>query len=160
VINSLSTSELVNLAAQSDETRLRAGLGDVAERFGLADVYAFGSRAKELLGRLAGQATSELREGSDVDIGVRPLAQRRLSARDKAKLAIALSDLFDVARVDLLVLPETGPFVALEVIRGELLYTHDLDEQAEYELYVLRRAGDLAPFERERRRLVLEAGAR
>ena len=41
-----------------------------------------------------------------------------------------------------------------------LLYTSDADRQAEYELFVLRRAGDLLPFYRERVRMILEKGAR
>ena len=65
-----------------------------------------------------------------------------------------------VARVDLVVLPEAGAFLALAVVSGELLYCDNSTEQAEYELYVLRRAGDLLPFERARRELILSQGAR
>jgi hypothetical protein len=36
----------------------------------------------------------------------------------------------------------------------ELLWGADEDDEAEYQLYVLRRAGDVAPFERERREAV------
>ena len=46
-------------------------------------------------------------------------------------------------------------FLALDVIRGELLFCDDSHAQAEYELYVLGRAGDLAPHERARRELAL-----
>jgi hypothetical protein len=41
-----------------------------------------------------------------------------------------------------------------------LLYCADPDHQAEDELYVLRRAGDLARYARERQDLVLAEGAR
>jgi hypothetical protein len=58
--------------------------------------------------------------------------------------------------VDLVVLGEADPFVAAEVIRGERLYAHDEYTADEYDLYVLRRAGDLAPLERERIALVLQ----
>ena len=44
--------------------------------------------------------------------------------------------------------------------RGELLFCADATDQAEYELYVLRRAGDLLPFEHERRDLILKHGGR
>jgi hypothetical protein len=50
---------------------------------------------------------------------------------------------------------QTDPFLAAEIIRGERLFTKDEHEADEYELYVLRRAGDLAPLERERMALVL-----
>jgi hypothetical protein len=48
------------------------------------------------------------------------------------------------------------PFLAAEIVRGERLYARDACEADEYDLYVLRRAGDLAPFERERMALILE----
>ena len=71
------------------------------------------------------------------------------------RLATELEDLLGVVRVDLVMLTEAEPFLALDVVRGELLYCVDPDAQAEEELYVLRRPGDLAPHERERRRLIL-----
>lgn len=61
----------------------------------------------------------------------------------------------DVVRVDLVVIPEADPFLAAEVIRGELLYCSDPDDQAENELYILRRAGDLAHYKRERIQSIL-----
>ncbi|MEJ2560682.1 MAG: hypothetical protein P8186_31555, partial [Anaerolineae bacterium] len=66
-----------------------------------------------------------------------------------------LEDLFAVGRVDLIFLPEADPFLAANVIRGERLYARDEYEADEYDLYVLRRAGDLIPLERERMALVL-----
>jgi len=39
-------------------------------------------------------------------------------------------------------------------------HTSDADRQAEYELFVLRRTGDLLPFYRERVRMILEEGPR
>lgn len=62
--------------------------------------------------------------------------------------------------MDLVILQETDPFLAVEIIRGELLYTEDPDKEARYELYVLRRAGDLLPFKKERIRMIMEEGAR
>ena len=52
-------------------------------------------------------------------------------------------------------MPEADPFVAAEVVRGERLFAADDYAADEYELYVLRRAGDLAQLERERMALVL-----
>jgi hypothetical protein len=77
-----------------------------------------------------------------------------------ADLAAELEDLLDAPRVDLVSLPRADPFLALDIIRGELLSTSDADRQAEYELFVLRRAADLLPFQRERVRMILEEGAR
>lgn len=80
---------------------------------------------------------------SDVDIGVRPSLGHRLTDRDRVRLAIALEDLFDVSRIDLVVLPEADPFLALNVIRGELLYCTDPDAQAEYERKSAKRNSGL-----------------
>jgi uncharacterized protein len=129
----------------------------IAARFGLSEVYAFGSRASEMASRVKGERAERPGSESDVDIGVRLETGRRLSIREKVELAIALEDLFQVQRVDLVVITETDPFLALDIIRGDLLYCSDQDEQAEFELYVLRRAGDLANHEREKRRLILSA---
>ena len=79
-----------------------------------------------------------------------------LDIRRKVELAIALEDLFGVNRVDLVVLPEADPFLAVNVIRGERLFADDSTLADEYDLYVLRRAADLLPFERERQRRILE----
>jgi hypothetical protein len=48
------------------------------------------------------------------------------------------------------------PFLTAEVIRGERIYCEDEIRADEYELHVLRRAGDLAPVKRERLSLVLK----
>ena len=68
---------------------------------------------------------------------------------------MALEDLLGVTRVDLVVLAEAGAFLAANAIRGERLYARDTYQADEYDLYVLRRAGDLAPLERERQALIL-----
>jgi hypothetical protein len=58
--------------------------------------------------------------------------------------------------VDLVDAGRASAFLALDVIRGERVFCVDEDRCDELELYVMRRAGDLAPFERERRRLLLQ----
>lgn len=118
-------------------------------------LYAFGSRSKEALRWVSGEQHALTAGPSDLDIGVRPIPGVRLPVAAKVGLAVALEDLFNCARVDLVVLPEVDPFVAADVICGELLVTRDQYEADEYELYVLRRAGDLIPLERERQELIL-----
>ena len=71
---------------------------------------------------------------------------------------MCIRDRFDVGRVDLVVLPEADPFLAVNVIRGERLFADDAYLADEYDLYILRRAADLLPLERERQRLILEGG--
>lgn len=130
-------------------------LGEMCRRYGVDIMYAHGSRCKEIVRFVAGEGTVEKGNLSDADIGVRMSKDVRLSVKDKVRLAIDLEDLFEVGRVDLVVLSEVDPFLAANVIRGERLYCKDEFSADEYELYILRRAGDLAPLERERLRLIL-----
>ena len=143
-------------------------------------LWAFGSRAAQISLWLAGtrpslgarhaeadggaKADAGLRpsatrpglveQQADADIGVKMAAQCTPSVADKVRLARALEELFRLPRVDLVFLAEADPFLAANVIRGELLYAGDDHSAAEYELDVLRRAGDLAPLERERLDLI------
>jgi uncharacterized protein len=130
------------------------GLEALCSRFGIATLYAFGSRSREALEWKHGRVV-ELSGESDVDVGVRPESGRAWTIDDKVHMAIALEDLMGCRRVDLVVLPEADPFVAAEIIRGERLYAQDEYAADEYDLYVLRRAGDLIPLERERLNLLL-----
>ncbi len=132
----------------------RAALEAVCRTFRLHILYAFGSRGREALAWLDGDGDSLSPGPSDLDIGVKPA--QPLEVRRKVELAIALEDLFGVNRVDLVVLPEADPFLAVNVIRGERLFADDSALADEYDLYVLRRAADLLPFERERQRRILE----
>lgn len=87
---------------------------------------------------------------SDVDIAVKLSAGETLSARAKEELALDLEHILGGGRVDLLALEQADPFLAVNIIRGERLFCTDPFEADQYELYILRRAGDLAPFERMR----------
>lgn len=140
--------------------RLRLQLERIAERYGLRDVYAFGSRAREIVARVRGGPPGATRPASDVDVAVQPWPGRVLDARDRVRLTLELEDLFGAPRVDLLVLSEARPFLAVDAVRGELLYSADPKAQAEHELYILRRAADLAPLQRERVEQILTGGAR
>lgn len=146
-----SSSELAHVRQQA--------VAQVCAQYQVAALYAFGSRSKQALCWLGGDQHALTAGPSDLDVGARPVPGVRLPVVAKVALAVVLEveDLFDCARVDLVVLPEADPFVAAEVIRGERLYVRDDYEADEYELYVLRRAGDLIPLERERQELALKA---
>ena len=79
-----------------------------------------------------------------------------LSVREKAEWAVALENLMGVDRVDLVLLTQADPFMAVNIIRGERAFCGDEYEADTYELYVMRRAGDLAPFERLRIERIME----
>jgi hypothetical protein len=133
----------------------RAALEKICRAMGVSILYAFGSRAQEIANWIDQRDQQLALSSSDVDIGARAAPGIFWSVKDKVDLALALEDLFDVPRADLVVLNEADPFVAAEVIRGERLFATDSTDADEYDLYVLRRAGDLAPMERERLDMIL-----
>jgi predicted nucleotidyltransferase len=128
-----------------------ARVAEIAARFGIDVVYAFGSRAREALAHVEGRGHFAPGQASDLDVAVLPEPGRFWSVEDKVLIAAALEDVFPAPRIDLVVLPEASAFLALAAVSGELLFARDAAREANYQLYVLRRAGDLAPFERERR---------
>ncbi len=127
----------------------------LARGFRLRLIYAFGSRAREALAWLNGAADDLQTGGSDLDIGV--LAPAPLDIDGKVAIAQALEDLMGARRIDLVDLATADPFLAANIVRGERLFADNSRTADEYDLYVLRRAGDLAPLERERMALVLRS---
>lgn len=130
-------------------------LEKTAQTYAISEIYVFGSRMDEMVRRINGEEVGTGFSTSDVDIGVEPLPGKRLTAKQKVQIAIQLEDLLEVSRVDLVVMSEVSPFLALEIISGRLLYCKDHDAQAEHELLILRRAGDLAYYERRRREEIM-----
>ena len=121
---------------------LRSAVAEVASgEPRVSAVYLFGSRAR-----------GEEMEGSDVDLAVlfrEPVGVWEvLGLEDRIERALG-------APVDLVDVGKANAFLALDAIRGERIYCTDSTRCDEFDLYVLRRAGDLAPFEKERRRMVL-----
>jgi predicted nucleotidyltransferase len=105
-------------------------------------LYLFGSRGRR-----------EETEQSDVDVGI--LWREEQPLRDVLLLEGDLEQRLGL-KVDLVDAGRANAFLALDIIRGERVFCADLDRGDEFELYVMRRAGDLAPFERERRRRLLQ----
>jgi len=133
----------------------RSALERLCRQYDVVIMYAFGSRGREVWEWLSGQRARLEPGSSDVDIGVKMRPGHRLSPRQKATLALELEDLLGVSQVDLVVVDEARPFLASAIVQGERLYAEDSYLADEYDLYVLRRAGDLLPLAREREALVL-----
>ena len=112
-----------------------------ARRSDVRALWLFGSRAD-----------GTAREASDVDVGVlwepgQPL-EATISLEEELSRATGLPvDVVDARR--------SGAFLALEIVRGERVFCRDEVAADLFELYVLRRAGDLMPFERERQAMLL-----
>jgi len=137
-------------------TTNRQTIAEIGHKFHLALLYAFGSRGREVWEWATAGTPLPPAPDHDIDIGVKSLPDCKLTVREKVALAQALESLFKVPRVDVVCLEETDPFLAVNIIRGERLFAADAYTAAEYELYLLRRAGDLAPFERARMNAILE----
>ncbi len=136
-------------------TEARRRISVLAASFDLQLIYAFGSRAKEALAFIDGKRRRLSIGAADLDIGIKPA--KHLTVQEKVRIAQSLESIFDVPRVDLIILPEAPAFLALEIVQGELLYAADETEEAEYQLYVMRRAADLYPFEKDRQNSLLRA---
>lgn len=134
----------------------KESIENLCKDFGIDILYVFGSRSKEVADFLLKDESTLSTGLSDVDTGVRLIQGRELTVQEKVLLAIRLEDLLGVNRVDLVIIPEADPFLAADIIRGERLFFRDEYETDEYELYILRRAGDLIPLERERERLIFK----
>lgn len=103
-------------------------------------LYALGSRAK-VLACIDGDASHFSAGSSDIDIGIKTGFTQKWDVKQKALFAIALED--------------ADPFLAARFIKGERSFAEDDYEEDEFDLFVLRRAGDLLPSERERLELIL-----
>lgn len=134
-------------------------LAELCRRLGVASLYVFGSRAGEARAWVEGRRERMADSTSDLDLGVQPV-ERTWDVARKADTCTAFEVAFDVPRADLVLLSEAPAFLAVEIIRGELLYCDDPVRQAEEELFVLRRAGDLAPFHRARLEGLLDGSVR
>jgi predicted nucleotidyltransferase len=137
-----------------------ARISKLSRTFGLADIYVFGSRAKEIASMIRKGKIAEQLPSSDVDIGVRTLPGITLSPREISRLTIELEDLLAVSKVDVVLLSRCEPFLALDIVRGELLYSVDPIDQARHELFIFRRAGDLLPFKKHRMEQILTRDGR
>ncbi len=125
----------------------------VAAQYRLKIIYAFGSQAKEALDLMEGRIEHLPLTSSDLDIGVKP--ERPLTVDEKVEIAISFEDLFNVSRVDVVVIPEAPIFLALEIVTGEVLYKQDETYEAEYQLYIMRKAAELIPYERIKQDMIL-----
>ena len=102
------------------------------ERYKISALYVFGSRAQEFAGRIRGESVHSSQTESDLDIGIQPIKGVRLSVREKVSLTIELENLFEVPRIDLVVIFEADPFLSANIIRGERIYCKDENESDNY----------------------------
>lgn len=135
------------------EMNYKKKIETIADKYQLQLIYAFGSRAKEILNTVEGKKSLSTTSNSDLDIGIK--SKKPLSVQKKVEIAVFLEDLFDVPRVDVVEIPEAPVILALDIVQGELLYAQDENFEAEYQLYIMRKAADLMPYERLKQKIIL-----
>lgn len=128
-------------------------LEELCRKYQVKALYVFGSRSAEMLDFIRDDARQLSESQSDLDVGVLPHSP--FSIENKVNLTLELENFFDSTNVDLVVLPEADSFLAANVIRGERIYAEDSYLADEFDLFVLRRAGDLAELERQRMEMIL-----
>lgn len=126
----------------------------VCRKYQVKALYVFGSRSADLLHVIKDDQYQLAPSQSDLDIGV--LSHSPFSIENKVNLTLELENLFGLASIDLFILQEVDAFLAANIIRGECVFAEDPYLTDEYELFVLRRAGDLAELERQRMAMILQ----
>ncbi|MBV6395427.1 MAG: hypothetical protein HFACDABA_01003 [Anaerolineales bacterium] len=126
----------------------------VCKKFQVKAFYAFGSRSADILRAIEDDMYQPAPSQSDLDIGA--LTHSPFSIENKVNLTLELEAIFNAPHVDLFILQEVDAFLAANIIRGERIYAEDSHLADEYDLFVLRRAGDLADLERQRMAMILQ----
>ena len=126
----------------------------ICKKYQVKAFYVFGSRSADMLRAIEDDMYQPTSSQSDLDIGV--LTRSPFSIESKVNLTLELEAIFNAPRVDLFVLQEVDAFLAANIIRGERIYAEDPYLADEYDLFVLRRAGDLAELERQRIAMILQ----
>jgi predicted nucleotidyltransferase len=129
-------------------------LEQVCKKYQIRALYVFGSRGTELLQAIQDDSFDLAKSTSDLDFGA--LTHSPFSIENKVNLTLELESLFGLSDVDLFILLEVDSFLAANIIRGERVFAEDPYFADEYELFVLRRAGDLAELERQRMAMILQ----
>jgi uncharacterized protein len=130
-------------------------LAEICRESAVEILYVFGRRTSAVMQWVEADGPALPASLGEVGIGVKLQSWTIASEERKAGLGSALAEWLQGGRVTLIDLDEANPFQAVNIVCGECLYTHNPIRANEYELYVFRRAGDLAPWERERLTLVL-----
>ncbi|MDP1546406.1 MAG: nucleotidyltransferase domain-containing protein [Anaerolineales bacterium] len=126
----------------------------ICKKYQIKVFYVFGSRGMELFQAIQNDSIRLAKSPSDLDFGV--LTHSPFSIESKVNLTLELESLFSLSEIDLFILQEADAFLAANIIRGERIFAEDSYLADEYELFVLRRAGDLAELERQRMAMILQ----
>ncbi len=126
----------------------------ICRKYQVKALYVFGSRSPDMFHAIKDDVYQLNPSQSDLDIGV--LTHSPFSIENKVNLTLELENLFGLPSIDLFILQEVDAFLAANIIRGERVYAEDSYFADEYDLFILRRAGDLVELERQRMAMILQ----
>jgi len=126
----------------------------ICRKYQARALYVFGSRSLDMFHAIKDDVYQLNPSQSDLDIGV--LTHSPFSIENKVNLTLELENLFGLPSIDLFILQEVDAFLAANIIRGERVYAEDSYFADEYDLFILRRAGDLVDLERRRMAMILQ----
>lgn len=108
-------------------------------------LYLFGSRAGDGVEYLARRPVEA--HGSDLDVGV-VFVTPQFDIHLLSSLQVALEDIFEPLKVDLVPLQRVDALFQFEAVSGHRVFESDSTRADEYELLVMRRAAELMPVQR------------
>lgn len=122
---------------------MKRRLQEIAENYGIALIYLFGSRAKEGKEYLEGKSiVTDLK--SDLDIAVVFKNIEYIDVKIYASIYKDLSLLFDKFEIDLIFMHEHSPLFQYEIIKGYKVYSADDEFADSFEESIIKQAEDLA----------------
>src|SRR5690554_2326171 len=124
-------------------------LGMVCQRYAIALVYLYGSKAEEGLQYLRGGNTKIDDRLTDIDVGVvfkEPLPPAEKRYKLYSSVSNEFEELFRPLPLDLVFLEEGHSVFQCEALKGYCVYSIDKAFQENYEKMILRRAADFRPF--------------
>ncbi len=121
----------------------------IADSYGVALMYLFGSQAEAGWHLLDGQQPEASDPMSDLDLGVvfkgcLPSPKERPNLY--GDLYIALAEIFSPFSLDLVLLQETHSVFQANAVCGECIYCSSPEFKESYEEEVMRRTADFRPF--------------
>lgn len=124
------------------------GIKKKLQKIGVQTVYIFGSRARRQEGPL-----------SDYDFGI--LLHQKLKSKKYFDIKLALIGLFSkkfkTNQIDIVILNEASPLIAMSVIKeGKILFETDKNYRVAFENYIMMTYYDRLPYEERYTEKLLE----
>jgi predicted nucleotidyltransferase len=124
-------------------------LGAVCQKYGIALVYLYGSKAEEGLRHLRGEEVGIDDKLADIDVGVvfkEPLPPPEKRYKLYSNIFNEFEEIFRPLPLDLVFLEEGHSVFQVEALKGYCVYSMDETFKEDYEEMILRRAADFRPF--------------